>query len=234
LVSDDGYRGVVLLNRAKGVRFEDSDHPNVWAESGVNFGALARLAAKKRLSGLEWAAGIPGTVGGAIVGNAGAHGSDISGTLKQVDIYHFELGRVTWPVKYLEYKYRDSKLKHMSGKAIVLSGEFQLLQGKPELINEVMERYLAHRRRTQPPGASIGSMFKNPLGDYAGRLIDAAGLKGTRVGDVEISPLHANFFINHGKATAKDVYQLTQMAHARVFEQFCVDLELEIELVGEW
>lgn len=234
LVSDDGFRGVVLLNRAKGVRFKNSDQPSVWAESGVNFGALARLVAKKGLGGLEWAAGIPGTVGGAIVGNAGAYGSDVSGTLKQVEIYHFELGQVTWPVEYLDYKYRDSNLKHMSGKAIVLSGEFQLLHSKPELINELMERFLAHRRRTQPPGASIGSMFKNPPGNYAGRLIDAAGLKGTRVGDVEISPLHANFFINHGKATAKDVYQLIQIAHDRVFEQFCVDLELEIELVGDW
>jgi UDP-N-acetylmuramate dehydrogenase len=97
-----------------------------------------------------------------------------------------------------------------------------------------MEELAAYRRRTQPPGASMGSMFKNPPGDFAGRLIEAAGLKGARIGDAQISPLHANFFLNLGRATATDIYELVQLARREVAEKFAVELELEIELLGEW
>jgi UDP-N-acetylmuramate dehydrogenase len=117
---------------------------------------------------------------------------------------------------------------------VVLAGLLQLQHGDPQAIREQMDDWVAFRRRTQPPGASTGSMFKNPPGDYAGRLIEAAGLKGVRVGDAQISPLHANFFLNLGNATAADFYALIQQAQRTVLDKFAVQLELEIELIGEW
>lgn len=235
LVSDVGVRAVVLLNKARKVVFNQDDAPpTVTAESGSNFGAVARQAAKKDLSGLEWAASIPGTVGGAVVGNAGAHGGDISSSLTVAEILQQDNGRQSWTPDQFAFRYRGSILKDKGGSAVVLSATFQLFHGKPEAIKEKLEDFLAHRRRTQPPGASMGSMFKNPPDDHAGRLIDEAGLKGTRSGDAEISALHANFFINHGGASAQEVYVLICQAREAVLEKFGVALELEIELFGEW
>ena len=142
--------------------------------------------------------------------------------------------REEWPVEKLEFTYRSSLLKRNPGKYVVLAGLLQLQRGDPQAIRERMDELVAYRRRTQPPGASSGSMFKNPPGDYAGRLIEAAGLKGVRVGDAQISPLHANFFINQGNATAADFYALIQQARRTVADNFAVQLELEIELIGEW
>lgn len=233
LVSDAGVRDVVILNKARKVSF-DLEAPSVWAESGTNFGALARQAARKNLAGLEWAAGIPGTVGGAVVGNAGAHGGDTAGNLILAEVLHRTEGWQQLPPEKLEYAYRSSILKQRPGQAVVLSASFQLARSIPEPIKEKMDEYLAFRKRTQPPGASMGSMFKNPAGDYAGRLIDVAGLKGLRVGDAQISELHGNFFINHGDAMASDVYTLIRKAQETVAGKFGVQLELEIELVGDW
>jgi UDP-N-acetylmuramate dehydrogenase len=235
LVSDAGVRGVVVLNRAKKVIFdEDSGHLTVWAESGSSFGAVARQAAQMGLSGLEWAAGIPGTVGGAVVGNAGAHGGDVASILKVAEILQPDVGRQRWTLDQLVFSYRSSVLKSMRGQVVVLSATLRLSHGSPEEIQQRMDEFLAFRRRTQPSGASMGSMFKNPPDDFAGRLIDEAGLKGTSIGGAEISTLHANFFINHGSARAQDVYALIQRARQAVLEKFGVELELEIDLFGEW
>jgi UDP-N-acetylmuramate dehydrogenase len=245
LVSDAGVRGVVILNRARQVRFlEQLDPPQVWAESGANFGMLARQAAERGLAGLEWAAGIPGTLGGAIVGNAGAHGSDMASNLLLAEILHRihlpgngqagEIRREEWPVERLAYAYRSSALKRQPGQAAVLAATLRLERSTPEAVQARMDEFVAHRRRTQPPGASLGSMFKNPPGDYAGRLIEAAGLKGARSGDALISPVHANFFINLGQARAADFYALIGLARQAVQERFGIQLELEIELLGEW
>jgi UDP-N-acetylmuramate dehydrogenase len=232
LVSDAGVRGIVLLNRAKKVRF-DPENATIWAESGANFGVLARQAATKGLSGLEWAAGIPGTVGGAVFGNAGAHDGDMAHNLIEAEVLN-RAGRETWPLEKFQYEYRGSVLKTHPGTSIVLSARLQLAHRSPEAIQAKMDTFLAQRHRTQPPGASMGSMFKNPPGDFAGRLIDAAGLKGTRVGGAEISALHGNFFINTGQATASDIYALIQLACQTVAEKFGVQLALEIELIGTW
>ncbi len=231
LVSDRGVRGVVLLNRARRVRFSEQ---GVWAESGANLGALARQAAAKGLGGLEWAGGIPGTLGGAVFGNAGAHGGDMAAILQLAEILHQEQGRRHLSPADLGFGYRTSALKRGELPGIVLSASLRLHPRPPEEIRAQMEAYLEQRRRTQPPGASLGSMFKNPPGDYAGRLIEAAGLKGTRIGGAEISPVHANFFVNRGGATAQDVYRLLQLARETVARQFGVTLELEIELLGEF
>jgi UDP-N-acetylmuramate dehydrogenase len=242
LVSDAGVRGLVIINRARRVQFDEkAKPPSVWAESGANFGALARQAAQRGLSGLEWAAGIPGTVGGAVVGNAGAHGAEIADDLLLAEILHYNWAEgdssiqiERWEADQLAYSYRSSVLKHWSGRAVVLAACLRLERREPEKIEAKMQELATYRRRTQPPGATIGSMFKNPPGDYAGRLIEAAGLKGLRVGDAQISEVHANFFINLGQASASDFYSLIQMTKTSVVQQFGVNLELEIELLGEW
>ncbi|HZD58710.1 MAG TPA: UDP-N-acetylmuramate dehydrogenase [Anaerolineales bacterium] len=253
LVSDAGVRGVVVYNQARRVRFEgDPETPTVWAESGANFGRLARQAAIRGLSGLEWAAGIPGTVGGAVVGNAGAHGGDVAGSLLMAEILHRDISgdpqddlawtadseprfrQARWPVDRFRYAYRTSVLKSRPLAAVVLSASFRLERSTTEVVSARMDEFRSYRRGTQPPGASMGSMFKNPPGDYAGRLIQAAELKGKRIGEVEISPLHANFFINHGGATAQDVLNLIRMAQDEVENKFGTRLELEIHLVGQW
>jgi UDP-N-acetylmuramate dehydrogenase len=237
LVSDAGVRQVVLINRSRlaaGFRFDDNaQRPTVWAEAGVNFGALARQAAQRGLAGLEWAAGIPGTVGGAVVGNAGAHGSDMAGCLVVAEILHRQ-GQEIWPVEKFAYSYRNSVIKRGAGDAIVLNATLRLEHSTPQAVQERIDIYVAHRRQTQPPGASMGSMFKNPPGDYAGRLIEAAGLKGVRIGEAEISRLHANFFVNLGQARAAEIAQLIQLARREVAEKFGVELALEIEMVGDW
>jgi UDP-N-acetylmuramate dehydrogenase len=247
LVSDRGVRGLVVLNRARHARFnEHSDPPKVWAESGVNFGMLARQCAQRGLAGLEWAAGIPGTLGGAVVGNAGAHGKDMAGNLLLAEILHqsngmqndavvnLETQRESWPVERLEYAYRHSALKRELGQHVVLAALLRLEHSQPQAVQAQMDEFGAYRKRTQPPGASMGSIFKNPPGDYAGRLIEAAGLKGAQVGGALISPVHANFFINQGHATAADLYALIRLAQQTVAEKFDVHLELEIQLLGEW
>ena len=242
LVSDAGVHGVVLLNRGKQVRFDiHGTPPTVWAESGANLGLLARQAAQRGLSGLEWASGIPGTLGGAVVGNAGAHGADIAGSLRLAEILH-RLGkeqydipkREQWVPDQLELAYRTSLIKRQPGRVVVLNAVLELKRSKKDDVQAKMDQFSEYRHRTQPPGASMGSMFKNPPNDFAGRLIDAAGLKGTRIGDAEISNLHGNFFINKGQANAQDVFSLIQLARKKVLEASGIELELEIELVGEW
>jgi UDP-N-acetylmuramate dehydrogenase len=244
LISDAGVRQVVILNRAKKIVFNlQSLHPTVWVESGVNFGVLARKAATHGLSGLEWAAGIPGTVGGAIYGNAGAHGSDMSKNLLMAKILHrrptsedkrHEILQEEWPVKRFEFAYRSSALKRQPNQVVVLSAQLRLNQKTPEAVQAKMDEYAALRRSSQPGGASMGSIFKNPPGDYAGRLIEAAGLKGRKIGKVEVSEKHANFFINQDSATASDYEALIRLVHKEVLKKQGVNLELEIELLGDW
>jgi UDP-N-acetylmuramate dehydrogenase len=242
LISDLGVRGIVILNRARQIRFIETETlPRVWAESGANFGLLARQAAQRGLAGLEWAAGIPGTVGGAVVGNAGAHGGDLAGNIQLAEILHHIGGvdkttpvREEWPPERLGLAYRSSNLKRNPGQAVVLSATLSLEHSTTALVQARLDEFTQYRRRTQPAGASMGSMFKNPIGDYAGRLIEAAGLKGHVIGGAEISSLHANFFINQGQASASDVRALIDLAHREVARQFGIQLELEIELIGEW
>jgi UDP-N-acetylmuramate dehydrogenase len=235
LVSDAGVRGVVVLNRARNTRIDVRHTPTVaWAESGANLSALSHQVALRNLSGLEWAAAVPGTVGGAVYGNAGAFGSDTAASLLLAEILHPESGRTTWPVEQLQYRYRSSALKEEHGRAVILTAQFKLHSGDPDAIKEKMEANSSQRKQTQPPGASMGSMFKNPPGDHAGRLIEAAGLKGTRVGQAEISSFHANFFINQGSASAKNIMELISLAQNQVVEKFGVRLDLEIEPVGEF
>jgi UDP-N-acetylmuramate dehydrogenase len=233
LVSDSGVRGVVVLNRAKAVRFHNGDEPSVTVESGVVFSNLANRCAAKGFGGLEWAATVPGTIGGAVYGNAGAFGGDMAGNLIWAELLT-ETGREKYTVDQLEYGYRTSALKRGELDAIVLAANLRLSNSTKDEVTVRIEQFSAHRKTTQPPGASMGSMFKNPEGDYAGRLIEESGLKGTRIGNAEISPLHGNFFLNHANTKAEDIFALIQLVQKTVKEKQGVDLELEIELVGEW
>lgn len=233
LVSDKGVRGIVILNRAKAVEFRAGLQPSLWAESGAVFSNLANRAVARGLAGLEWATAVPGTVGGAVYGNAGAFGGEVAHQLLRAEILDGS-GRHWWPVESLGYGYRTSALKRAHGQAVVLAAEFRLSNASPEEIQMKIDQFAAHRKATQPPGASMGSMFKNPPGDFAGRLIEAAGLKGTRIGNAEISKVHGNFFVNHGETKAADIRKLIELAQKTVKEKSGVQLELEVELIGEW
>jgi UDP-N-acetylmuramate dehydrogenase len=241
LIREGGIKGLVVQNRAGRVAFpanvnEAGEPVTLVAESGVVLPNLARRCAKRGLSGLEWAVGVPGTMGGAVVNNAGAYGSDMARQLLRVELLSPTGERVWQPVEWFEYNYRTSRLKRQArreGQWIVLQAELQLATASVAEVEAKTNRFNAQRKACQPPGATIGSMFKNPAGDYAGRLIEGAGLKGYRCGQAQISPIHANFFQNLGGATASEVLNLIETAQRAVAEQFGITLELEIEVVGE-
>ena len=238
LVTDAGFRGLVLENRAGAVTFPPECGPGestqVLAQSGAALPSLARRCADRGLSGLEWAVGVPGTVGGAVVNNAGAYGQDMAGMLIKAELLSPAGQRVWQPAAWFEYGYRTSRLKHGPDKGgwVVLQAELRLTGLAVVEIRDAMAAYTRRRKAGQPPGATIGSMFKNPPGDYAGRLIEAAGLKGYRCGQAQISTVHANFFQNLGGAAAADVLTLIDTARSAVAQKFGVALELEIEIVG--
>ena len=243
LISDAGMCGLVVVNRARGVAFPASleqgtqtEGVSVKAESGASLSTVARQCVARGLAGLEWAANIPGTVGGALVGNAGAWGGDVASTLMQARVLGPDGVVEEWPAERFEYGYRTSRLKYaqQAPKHIVLEAEFALHRGDREVLEAQVAGIVERRKATQPPGASCGSVFKNPPGDFAGRLVEASGLKGRRVGGAEISNVHANFIVNQGGATAADVKALIDLARGSVKEAFGVEMELEIELIGEW
>lgn len=244
LVSDRGLRGLVLQNRCQqvslpqtGANAEAGDPPHVLVESGVILPSLAHRLAHQGLSGLEWAVGVPGTIGGAVVNNAGAYDHSMADCLVRAELYLPASGQRAWHlVNWFEYEYRASRLKRggIGEPVVILQAELALSRKSPAEIENQMTAYSTRRRASQPAGASIGSMFKNPPGDYAGRLIEAAGLKGRQIGGAQISPLHANFFVNQGGGRAADFVALIDLARQTVKERFDIELELEIEKIGDW
>jgi UDP-N-acetylmuramate dehydrogenase len=234
LVSDAGMRGVVIENHADRVeQLVKRQTSIVIVESGASLPGLANRLARQGWTGLEWAIGVPATVGAAVVTNAGAHGGAVSDILVRAEILDLQNELRWWVREELQYAYRASFLKVHPNKFVVLGAEFELMRDDGANCIARMNQYSEHRRRTQPTEPSVGSMFKNPEGDYAGRLIEQAGLKSTRVGNVQVSKVHANFFVNVGGATARDVMELIGLVKERVREQFEVELELEIQLVGD-
>lgn len=233
LVADAGIRGLVVLNKARAAGVVEG---GLRAESGAALATVARLAVSAGLAGLEWASGIPGTVGGAVVGNAGAWGSDVASTLRQATVLQAGGDLATWPAARFEYGYRTSVLKRQGPgrRAVVLEAEFRLRPAEEGSLRARVAEITARRRASQPAGASCGSVFRNPPGDHAGRLVEAAGLKGERRGGAVISPVHANFVVNEGEATAGDVRSLVELMRSEVQARFGVSLALEIELLGEW
>jgi len=235
IISDDGLRGVVIINHAHNIKVNTRSLPNTaWAESGALMVNVGKKLALRRLSGMEWAATIPGTVGGAVYGNAGAFGKDTCSNLISADIILKDYGRELWDCSRLEYSYRASKLKRDREQAIILSALFRVETGNADEIEANISSYRSRRASIQPPGASVGSVFRNPINDSAGRLIEAAGLKGKKIGKAIISQKHANFIINQGGASAQDILGLISLARNSVKEKFDIELIPEIEVMGEW
>ena len=234
LISDKGVRGLVVVNAVSGLKVHDDG--TIYAESGLSLTTLARRCLRNNLTGFEWAVSVPGTIGGAVVNNAGAHGSNMQASLREITLLeHGQPAPCTVPAAELHYDYRTSALKHRQDRRfLVLSALFAFERGDHEAIQARMDANIAHRKHTQPPGASLGSIFKNPPDDYAGRLIELAGLKGYSIGGAQVSPVHANFFINTGGASARDYYALIMHVRDTVQQATGVALELEVELMGEW
>ena len=235
LVSDTGYKGVMVHNRCHNVRIDTKgEQPVIFAESGANLGAVSRQASLRGVSGFEWANSIPGTVGGAVYGNAGAHGADVSKCLIVAQVVTKADGEQNLDSEGMGFRYRSSKFKRDGEEAVILSASFSGTKVDPEVTQRLLEELTEKRRQTQPVGPSFGSTFKNPKGDFAGRLLEAAGMKGVTSGHASISTVHANFILNDGEATAQDYYRLIRLGQKSVKEQFDINLHLEIELLGEF
>lgn len=240
LVADEGVRGIVVINRCRRWRlFAGRDgKPRVWAESGVPLAGLARTLVRHGLDGLTWAVHIPGTVGGAVVGNAGAHGGCIAAVLEAATVLMPDGQVCDLSPGELAYGYRTSRLKQAvveGGPApVVLAATFRLEPRPAQELEAEAERFLAYRRRTQPAEPSVGSIFRNPPGDFAGRLIEAAGLKGVSLDGAQVSPVHANFIVNTGGATAKAIETLMRHVREHVYARFSVWLVPEIVFLGDW
>jgi len=236
LVADDGIEGLIVKTAPGPIELERSDGrcTSVRASGGCLLAAVAKQSAFAGASGLEWAVNVPGTVGAAVVNNAGAFGSATSEHLLSAEMYE-PFGRTRHlTVDDLRLGYRTSALKRGELHAAVLTASFRLGDGEPELLRAHVANIQRTRKLTQPSGFSIGSIFANPPGDAAGRLIDSAGLKGQTIGNAKISDLHANFILNLGMATASDVYRLMRHIQITVHEHHGVWLYPEVQLIGRW
>ena len=231
LIADRGVRGIVIKTGRgqEGVRYEGT---HVTAECGTSLPHLSRKASARGLAGLEFAAGIPGSVGGAVVMNAGAHGCAMSDVVEQVRGLT-PAGEKRWTRSDLAFRYRESRLQHEPG--VVMDATLLLRSADPHETVARLEGWLRTRSETQPLGPpSSGCIFRNPEGDHAGRLIDAAGAKGLSVGGAVVSDRHANYILNTGGATAADVLVLMDRVRGRVRERFGQDLAVEIKMIGEF
>ena len=230
VVADGGIRGLVIDNRAKE---EEAIAPLQYRlGSGVSFAAFARKACREGIGGLTWAVGIPGTIGGAVVYNAGAYGGCLADVLTRARLATGDAD-AWFDAHELGLVYRGSSVRERPG-GIVLEAEVAL---EPAPVDELMARVAEFDRRrltAQPRGRNAGSMFKNPPEHPAWKLIDGVGLRGARKGDAGISERHSNFFVNHGSARASDVNWLAQEAERRVKEQFGIELQREVAFVGAW
>lgn len=228
LLPDEGLSGITVISTALDEIIWEEERVKVGA--GYSLARLAQEAADRGLTGLEFARGIPGTVGGAIVMNAGAHGGEIQDVLVAVKILTRE-GEIQFLRKdQIQFGYRECSLR---GKAWVLEGIFKLVEGDGDVIQEVMSRNLKKRREAQPleyPNA--GSIFRNPEGNSAGRLIEEAGWKGKGIGGAQVSLKHANFIINTGTATAADVLVLIREIQLDIQKKYGVELKTEVQYIA--
>ncbi|MEX1253836.1 MAG: UDP-N-acetylmuramate--L-alanine ligase [Dehalococcoidia bacterium] len=237
VVGDGGIRGVVIENRAKAVHGPEPDGQGgltFRVESGASFAGVARTLARQGYAGLEWASGIPGTLGGAVVYNAGAYGGCLSDVLRSINVVNGTGAAKEVAADQLDLVYRGSVFTRGQYRdRIVLAAEFTLWPGDTEALTERVRDLDARRLKAQPRGRNAGSIFKNPPEHPAWRLIDEVGLRGHRIGDAMISDKHCNFFLNVGKARAADVKGLVDITRQRVRDRYGIELELEVGLVGE-
>ena len=229
LVADEGIDGLVIT-LGKSLKRLEIKGATVFAESGVMLGKMVKECIGLNLSGVESMIGVPGTLGGALVMNAGAFGGEISNYLKHVTVMKMDGQEKQYQPGDISFSYRHSTFPD---DEIVISAEFELIQSDKETVQEKRAVASGGRKATQPLRfRSAGSVFKNPKEGAAGYYIDQAGLKGTKVGDAEISPIHANFFVNHGKAKASDVVALIRLARETVHDKFGIMLDLEVKPLG--
>jgi UDP-N-acetylmuramate dehydrogenase len=232
VVADAGIRGLVIRVRADGVAI---DGTAVTAEAGASMTGLAKSCARAGLAGFDWAISIPGSFGGAVWANAGAHGGEMAQVLRGIDTWDpASRQRRTIRAEDAGFAYRDSRFKR--GDEVVLGGIIDLVPGDAADVQARLDAHQARRRATQPlADQNAGSVFRNPPDDHAGRLIEAAGLKGHRVGTAQVSTLHANFIVtDRGAGRAADVKALGDTVRTIVADRFGVDLRYEIEFVGDW
>jgi len=230
LVRDGGIRGLTV-RLAKSLRNVEIEGKTVTADAGVLYPVLANTTAGRGLAGLEFATGIPGTVGGAIYMNAGAYGSETTEVLDWADI--LEKHEVTrMKNRDLDLSYRHSAL-HENPDWIVLRAGYTLVPGDPVELKARIKEFRTQRMNGSPNRPSCGSTFKRPQGDFPGRVIEAAGLKGTRVGNIEVSPVHANYLVNLGGGTAEDALALIELVREKVREKLGIELESEVRIIGE-
>lgn len=256
LYSDAGARGIVARMHSAAWHTDDvdSEHVLLTADAGVDLPKLVNALAAQGLSGLEWGAGVPGTVGGAVVSNAGANGACVADTLQTARVLFTREGVVReLSAAELDLDYRHSRFRaarriafdddghpvaapraSIEPAEMITGATFLLRRDDPAEVRTRVVHHLRYRKETQPTQKSAGSVFKNPLPEYSGRLIEAAGLKGHMIGKAQISPRHANFIVNTGGATAEDVVRLIALARRTVRERFGIELELEVELRGDW
>ena len=227
LISDEGIRGTVV-HLEPGLNSVAMDGDLVNAGAGIPMARFVDFCVQQGLSGVEMLAGIPGTIGGGVWMNAGAYGGEVSTYLVDVEVMRSG-AIIRIPKDQVGFTYRHAPL----GEAVVLGARFRLPAGDKAELMRARRELLIRRNRAQPVNMpNSGSMFKNPQGNHAAKLIEEAGLKGTKRGNAEISTLHANFIVNHGGAKARDVVELLELAHATVLRRTGTRLELEIKLVG--
>jgi UDP-N-acetylmuramate dehydrogenase len=243
LVADAGIRGLVIAYRGDRYSFQadvesvgEASEVLLWAEAGAAIADVARESVSRGLEGLEWAVDVPGTVGGAVVGNAGAYGGYICDSLREIAVLETDGSLRNLSAADVEFCYRGSKFKQQvrEERTIVLNATLVLRPGDPDEISARVAQYMQQRRERQPSDPSCGSVFKRTERYPAGFLIEQCGLKGTRRGNAQISFQHANFIVNLGGALAADVKALIELAQQEVKARFDLDLELEVELVGQW
>ena len=227
LFDDEGFRGLVIRMRAQAIELRGEE---IWAEAGCMTAKVVKMAADNGLTGMEEWNGLPGTVGGAVLGNAGCFGVESKDVLKEATVYLPGQGVKTLSVSEFGYSYRWSRFKRESG--VILNATFRLRSGNAAAIDEKMKAVARTRIQKQPPGLNTGSFFKNPPGDHAGRLIEAAGLKGFSIGKAQISNAHANFMMNTGGASSADVLALAEQVQATVEQKFAIRLEREVVYVS--
>ena len=232
LVSDKGYNGVILSMTGAYNQIECRGNI-ITAGAGAVNSQVAAVARDNSLTGFEFAAGIPGTIGGALVMNAGAYGGEMKQVVKTVDILNPEGEIMTLDNETMEFGYRTSAVKNT--RHIIIQTTLELQKGNQEEIKATMEDLAARRRDKQPlEYGSAGSTFKRPEGHFAGKLIQDAGLRGESIGDAQVSEKHCGFIINRGNASASEVYELIKRVQARVYENSGINLETEVIMLGEF
>lgn len=230
LVSDQGVRGAVVNLEVGFSYVRNQDDGTVVAGAGIKLAKFVDFCIGNGYAGTEMLAGIPGTLGGAVIMNAGAYGGEISDHMIAVELIRGSK-LMTISKDDAGFAYRTSALQG----DVILEASFQFPSGQKENMKTVRRQTLLKRNSSQPvQWGNAGSIFKNPKGDFAARLIQECGLKGTTIGGAQISELHANFIINRGQATAADVMALIQVARQAVLEKFAIELELEVKLIGDW